>query len=75
LAFIAPHTDPDESQSYYSESSDDENLKGAYKVLYIKFMKLRETHQQNVLELNSIKTEKSTLLRKITNLEDKLLDA
>jgi hypothetical protein len=38
-------------------------------------MKLRETHQQNVLELNSIKTEKSTLLRKITNLEDKLLDA
>jgi hypothetical protein len=75
MAFITLHTNPKESQSYYFESSDEENLKDAYKVLHIKFMKLRETHQQNVLELNSMKTEKSTLLHKITDLEDKLLEA
>jgi beta-N-acetylglucosaminidase len=64
MAFITLHTNLKESQSYYSESSDEENLKEAYKVLHIKFMKLRETHQQNVLELNNMKTEKSTLLRR-----------
>jgi hypothetical protein len=56
MAFITPHADPEEGQSYYSKSSDKEHLKEAYKVLYIKFMKLRETHQQNVLELNNLKT-------------------
>jgi hypothetical protein len=48
--------------SYYSESSDEEDLKEAYKTLFIKFVKLRETHQKNVLELNMLNTEKSTLL-------------
>jgi predicted nucleic acid-binding Zn-ribbon protein len=38
-------------------------------------MKLRETSQQNVLELNDLKTEKSTLLQKIKNLEDELIEA
>jgi hypothetical protein len=38
-------------------------------------MKLRERHEQNVLELNNVKTEKCTLLQKITDLEDKLLEA
>jgi hypothetical protein len=56
MAFITPHADPEEGQSYYSKSSDKEHLKEAYKVLYIKFMKLREPHQQNVLELNNLKT-------------------
>jgi hypothetical protein len=33
-------------QSYYSESSDEheEELKEAYKIFYVKFLKLRETH-------------------------------
>jgi len=76
LAFIAPHEDPKDSQSYYSERSDDgEELKESYKILYVKFLKLRETRQQYVLELNNLKTEKSTLLLKITNLEGKLLEA
>jgi hypothetical protein len=67
LAFIAPHEDSKESQSYYSESSDGgEELKESYKILYVKFLKLRETRQQHVLELNSLKSKKSTLLLKIT---------
>jgi len=45
-------------KSKYSESSDEEELKEAYKILYIKFMKLRETSQQNMLELDDLKTEK-----------------
>jgi hypothetical protein len=45
LAFVAPHEDQEDYQSYYSERSDEdgEELKEAYKVLYIKFLKLRET--------------------------------
>jgi hypothetical protein len=38
-------------------------------------LKLRETHQQHVQELNSLKTERSTMLIKITDLEEKLLEA
>jgi hypothetical protein len=38
-------------------------------------LKLRETRQQHLLELNSLKTEKSTLVHKITDLEEKLLKA
>jgi hypothetical protein len=67
LAFIAPYVDPVKFQSYYSKSSDEEEQKEAYKILYVKFMKLRETNQKNVLELNSMKTERSTLLQKITD--------
>jgi hypothetical protein len=67
LAFVAPHEDQEDSQSYYSERSDEdkEELKDAYKVLYIKFLKLRESGQQHVHELNSLQTEKSSLLLKI----------
>jgi hypothetical protein len=76
LAIITPHEDSEGSQSYYSESSDDrEELMEAYKILYVKLSKLRETRQQHVLELNSLKTEKSTMLFKITDLEEKLLEA
>jgi hypothetical protein len=76
LAFVAPHEDHEDSQSYYSECSDEdgEELKEAYKVLYIKFLKLRETRQQHVHELNSLQTEKSFLLLKIQDLEQKLLE-
>jgi hypothetical protein len=75
LDFTASHNDPEESKSYYSKSSDDEDLKEAYKTLFIKFVKLRETHQKNVLELNMLKTEKSALLQKIKDLEDELVEA
>jgi hypothetical protein len=65
MAFIAPHEESEGSQSYYSESSDNgEELKEAYKILYVKFLKLKETRQQHVLEINNLKTEKSTMLLK-----------
>jgi hypothetical protein len=72
LAFVAPHEEFEGSQSYYSESSDEdgEGLKEANKVLYVKFLKLRETHQQHVQELNSLQTEKSSLLLKIEDLDE-----
>ena len=47
-------------------------LKETYKVLYVKFLKLRETRQQHVHELNSLQAEKSFLLLKIQDLEEKL---
>jgi hypothetical protein len=56
LALTASHNDPKES--YYSEISDDEDLEEVYKKLYIKFMKLREVNQKNVLELNLLQIEK-----------------
>jgi hypothetical protein len=76
LAFVAPHEEYERSQSYYSESNDEdeEELKEAYKVLYVKFLKLRETRQQHVQELDSLQTEKSSLLLKIQDLEEKLLE-
>jgi hypothetical protein len=69
LALIALHADYEESQS-----SDEEELREAYGILYFKFTKLRETNQKNVMELNTMKTEKSTLLHKITDLKEKLMD-
>jgi hypothetical protein len=56
VTFVAPHEDEEDSQSYYSECSDEdgEKLKKAYKVLYVEYLKLRETHQQHVHELNSL---------------------
>jgi hypothetical protein len=76
LAFVAPREESEGSQSYYLERSDEdrEELKEAYKVLYVKFLNLRETHQQHVQELNSLQTEKSSLLLKIQDLEEKLLE-
>jgi hypothetical protein len=76
LAFVAPHEDQEDSQSYYSEHSDEDGgeLKEAYKVLYVEFLKLRETCKQHIHELNSLQTEKSSLLLKIQDLEEKLLE-
>jgi hypothetical protein len=73
---VAPLEDQEDSQSYYSEHSDEdgEELKKAYKILYVKFEKLRETRKQHIHELNSLQTEKSSLLLKIQDLEDKLLE-
>jgi hypothetical protein len=65
LAFVAPHED--EENSYYSEPSDEdgEELKEASKFIYAEFEKLRATHKQHIHELNSLQTEKSSLLLKI----------
>jgi predicted nucleic acid-binding Zn-ribbon protein len=71
---VAPNVE--EEDSYYSEHNDEdgEELKDAYKILYVEFEKLRETHKQHINELNSLQTGKSSLLLKIQDLEDKLLE-
>jgi arsenate reductase-like glutaredoxin family protein len=73
---VAPQEDQEDSQSYYSEHSDEdrEELKEAYKILYVEFEKLRETSKQHIHELNSLQTEKISLLLKIQDLEEKLLE-
>jgi len=73
LAFIAPHVE--EEDSYYSEySNNGEELKEAYKTLYIEYEKLREGRKQHLYDLNSLQTEKSSLLLRIQELEEKLLE-
>jgi hypothetical protein len=72
LAFVATHIEEEDS---YSEHSDDgEELKEAYKTLYIEFEKLREGRKQEIHDLNSLQTKKSSLLCKIQELEEKLLE-
>jgi seryl-tRNA synthetase len=73
LAFVAPHVEKEDS--YYSEHSDnEEELKEAYKTLYIEYEKLREGRKQHLNDLNSLQTEKSSLLLKVQELEEKLLE-
>jgi len=72
LSFLAPHED--QNDLHYSEHSD-EKLKEENFVLYVELMKLRESNQKKVMKLNTMKTERDTLLQKITDLEDKLMDA
>jgi hypothetical protein len=74
LAFMAPHVE--EEDTYYSEHNDEDGkeLKEAYKILYVEFEKLRETRKQHIHKLNSLQTEKSSLLLKIHDLEEKLLE-
>jgi hypothetical protein len=43
--------------------------------MYMELMKLRESNQKKVIKLSTMKTERDTLLQKITDLEDKLMDA
>jgi predicted nuclease with TOPRIM domain len=73
---VAPLEDQEDSQSYYFEHSDEdeEELKEAYKVLYVEFVKLRETCKQHIHKLNNLLTEKSSLLLKIQDLKEKLLE-
>jgi hypothetical protein len=54
LAFMAPREDVEDS--YYSEHSDEEGeeLKEAYKILYVEFEKLRETRKKHIHKLNSL---------------------
>lgn len=73
LAFVALLIE--EEDSYYSEHNDNgEELKEAYKTLYIEYEKLREGRKQHLYDLNSLQTEKSSLLLRIQELKEKLLE-
>jgi hypothetical protein len=53
LAFVAPFVEDEDS--YYSEYSDiGDELKEAYKTLYVEYEKLREGHKQHLHDLNSL---------------------
>jgi hypothetical protein len=57
LDFVAPHVEEEEEDLYYSEHSDnEEELKEAYKTLYIEYEKLREDRKQHLNDLNSLQT-------------------
>jgi hypothetical protein len=65
----------EEEDSYYLEHRDNgEELNEAYKTLYVEYEKLREGHKQHLHDLNSLQTEKSSLLQKIQELQEKLLE-
>jgi hypothetical protein len=73
LAFVAPLVEKEDS--YYSKHSDNgEELKEAYKTLYVEYEKLREGRKQHIHDLNNLQTEKSYLLLRIQELEEKLLE-
>jgi hypothetical protein len=69
---VAPHVE--EEDAYYVEHNDEdgEELKEAYKILYVEFEKLREARKQHIHDQNSLQTEKSSLLLKIQGPEEKL---
>jgi hypothetical protein len=70
-----PPREAEEEDSYYSKHSDNgEELKEAYKTLYLEYEKLREGRKQHLYNLNSLQTEKSSLLLRIQELEEKLLE-
>jgi hypothetical protein len=73
LAFVAPHVEDEDSYSDHSDEGGEE-LKGAYKTLYVEFEKLREARKQHIHDLNGLQTEKSSLLLKIQGIEEKLLE-
>jgi hypothetical protein len=73
LAFVAPLVE--EKDSYYSEHSDNgDEFKDAYKTLYVEYKKLREGRKQYLHDLKSLQTEKSSLLLRIQELEENLLE-
>jgi hypothetical protein len=46
----------------------------SYKTVYIEYEKLREGRKHHLNDLNSLQTEKSSLLLKVQELEEKLLE-
>jgi hypothetical protein len=74
LTFVAPHEDNEDSQFYYSENSEEEDMQLAYQLQYVEFLKLREKYKQQVLDLNSLRTDKTSMLIKINDLEESLLE-
>jgi hypothetical protein len=73
-AFVAPHEENEDFQSYYSENSEEEDMQSAYQLQYVEFLKLREKYKQQILELNSLRTEKTSMLVKINDLEERFLE-
>jgi len=71
---MTPHEEKEDSQSYYSETSEEEDMQSAYQLQYVEFLKLGEKYKQHVLELNNLRTEKTAMLIKINNLEERLLE-
>jgi hypothetical protein len=71
---VAPYEENEDSQSYYFENSDEEDMQIAYQFQCVEFLKLREKYKQQVLELNSLRTEKTIMLIKINDLEERLLE-
>jgi hypothetical protein len=70
---MAPHEEKEDSQSYYSENSEEEDMQSAYQLKYVEFLKLSDKYKQHVLELNSLRTEKTAMIIKINYLEERLL--
>jgi hypothetical protein len=48
-------------------------MKVAYELQYIEFLKLRKKYKQQVEQLKSLRTEKTTMLIKINDIEERLL--
>jgi hypothetical protein len=44
-AFMAPHEENEDSQSYYFENSDEEDMQTAYTFQYVEFLKQREKYK------------------------------
>jgi hypothetical protein len=73
LTFVAPLVE--EEDSYYSEHSDNgDDLKEAYTTLYVEYEKLTEGRKQHLHDLRSLQTEKRSLLLRIQEFEEKLLE-
>jgi hypothetical protein len=51
---VAPHIEEENSNYLEHNDEDWEELKEAYKILYIEFEKLREARKQHIHELNSL---------------------
>jgi hypothetical protein len=45
LAFMAPHEENEDSQSYYSKNSEEEDMQSANQLQYVEFLKLREKYK------------------------------
>jgi hypothetical protein len=45
LAFVAPYEENEDSQSYYSENSDEEDMQTTYQLQYVEFLKLMEKYK------------------------------
>jgi hypothetical protein len=43
---VAPYEENEDSQSYYSENSEEEDMQLAYQLQYVEFLKLREKYKQ-----------------------------
>jgi hypothetical protein len=71
---VALHEEKEDYQSYYFENSEEEDMQSAYQLQYVDFLKLMEKYRQQVLELNSLRTKKTTMLIKINDLEERLLE-